>query len=752
MSSLAADVGTPVVEAAQAERRNVLLEHEVYALLEPAGIGAPRHRLVAGPDEVDDALCDSLRADEAVVKVVSAELLHKSDVGGVVTCLNDAANVRAAVAQVLAVASAAAPPAPRALVCERVRHRPGLGRELLAGFRHDPAFGAIVVLGVGGLDTEYLIDALRPERARVVLAAEGLTEPAARAALRGTLVGDAFAGRLRSTRGAPDREAELVRLLMNLARLAATWSGFEPPLSFGLAELELNPVVEAAGGGFVALDGSARLHRQSPLGPPRPVASLRHLLTPTSAVVAGASARDVNVGRVILANLLESGGIPRKRIWALHPEAGEIAGCRAWASPADLPEAADLAVVALPAERGGERTVIDLVEGRHAKSVILVSGGFGETGTGRRAEERMRAAIEASHRAPDGGVLVNGGNCLGIVSRPGGYNTFFLPAHKLPFREGPGGGVASISQSGAYLVTQISNLDGAVSPRYAISFGNQIDVTVSDYLEYLKGDDEVKVFAVYLEGFRRGDGARFLEVARELTASGRAVLLYKAGRSPEGRAAVASHTAAAVGDHDVCRELVRAAGVVDCRTLNTFEDALLTFSFLAERRSRVRRIAVLSNAGFECAAAADRLYGLELADLQPATRARLRELLPAVVDVHNPVDATPMARTEVYAGCVDALIADPKVDAVVVAGVPATPYLEDLARGEGHSEDVASATSLPSRLIQSFRATHKPMVFSLDAGPLYSECVRMMTAAGLPCFPKVDRATRALALFAGVFS
>jgi acyl-CoA synthetase (NDP forming) len=299
-------------------------------------------------------------------------------------------------------------------------------------------------------------------------------------------------------------------------------------------------------------------------------------------------------------------------------------------------------------------------------------------------------------------------------------------------------------------VSQISNLDRAVRPRYAISFGNQVDVTVSDYLEHLERDEEVSVFAVYVEGFRRGDGARFLEVVRRIAAAGRTVLLYKAGRTPEGQAAAASHTAAAVGDYVVCRELVRAAGAIDCLTLNMFEDYLMTFSFLADRRTEGRRVAVLSNAGFECTAAADKLYGLRLAELAPATRARLRELLPAgIVDVHNPVDATPVTPTERYAACVEALLDDAGVDAVVVAGVPATPSLEDLARGFGHDEDIVRETSLPSRLIHIFRSTRKPMLFSLDAGPLYEACVQMMKRAGLPCFRKVDRATRALAAFVG---
>jgi len=364
----------------------------------------------------------------------------------------------------------------------------------------------------------------------------------------------------------------------------------------------------------------------------------------------------------------------------------------------------------------------------------------------------MRQAIEASHRAPDGGVLVNGGNCLGIISVPGGYNTFFIPPHKLPFHDAPGQNVASISQSGAYLVTQISNLDRAVRPRYAISFGNQLDVTASDYLDFLAGDPEVRVFAVYLEGFRPGDGVRFLEVARRIVGEGRTVLLYKAGRTPEGGAAAASHTAAAVGDYEVCRQLARSAGVIDCFTLNMFEDYLMTFSFLADRRTAGTRVAVLSNAGFECTAAADKLYGLELSSFGPQTRERLRRLLPTgIVDVHNPVDATPVTPTATYVGCVEALVDDPGVDALVVAGVPATPYLEDLARGEGHDEDIGRETSLPSRLIRIFRSTRKPIVFSVDSGALYEGCVQMMKRAGLPCFRKVDRATRALAAFLGTY-
>jgi acyl-CoA synthetase (NDP forming) len=742
-----------VLLSAGAEGRSVLLEHEVYALLASEGIEVPRFRVVAAPEEVDASLCAALGSEEAIVKVVSLDLLHKSDVGGVVACRSEPAAVREAAARVVASARAASPDTriAGALIAERVCFRSGTGCELLAAFRRDPAFGPVVVLGVGGLDTEALLGALRPEKARAMLAAQGLTATDALAALRGTLVHSALTGRLRTSRDAALPEARLVDLVLALARLAERWAGFDPPDGLGLAELEANPMVVAEDGRLVALDGLARLDRPKPLPPARPVAELRRLLTPRSAVVVGASAEGLNPGRIILRNLVEGGGVPRERIWAIHPRATEIDGCRAFASLADLPEPADLAVVSVAADRGADRIVQEIVEKRRARTVTLIAGGFGETEGGREAEARIRAALAESHRAADGGVLLNGGNCLGIISGPGRYNTFFIPPHKLPVSEGPGQGLASISQSGAYLVTQVSNLDRVVEPRYAVSFGNQMDVTVSDYLAYLEGDPGTRVFAVYLEGFQPGDGARFLEAVRRITGSGRPVLFYKAGRTQEGSAAASSHTAAAVGDYEVCEELARAAGAVVASSLDQFEDDVTTFTLLAGRLAAGRRVAVLSNAGFETTTAADTLHGMELADLAAPTRAQLAALLPpGIVDVHNPVDATPVTPTEKYVAMARALAEDLAVHALVVAGVPATPFFDSLGRGEGHGEDVEGEKGLATLLVALFRATAKPVVFSVDAGALYDPLVAAMRRAGLPTFRRVDRATRALARFIGL--
>jgi acyl-CoA synthetase (NDP forming) len=200
----------------------------------------------------------------------------------------------------------------------------------------------------------------------------------------------------------------------------------------------------------------------------------------------------------------------------------------------------------------------------------------------------------------------------------------------------------------------------------------------------------------------------------------------------------------------VCEELARAAGALVASSLDQFEDDVTTFTLLDGREATGRRVAVLSNAGFEATAAADALFGLQLADLAPATRERLAALLPAgIVDVHNPADTTPITPTDKYAAIAAALAEDPGVDVLVVAGVPATPFMNSLAKGEGHREDVESEDGLATHLARVFRATAKPVVFSVDAGALYDPLAQAMRRAGLPTFRRVDRATRAVARFAG---
>ncbi|MCG3193877.1 MAG: hypothetical protein DIJKHBIC_03131 [Thermoanaerobaculia bacterium] len=738
--------------AASVSRTESLLEHEVYALIQSAGIRAPLHRFVSA-SEIEASgfrppqdFLTRVSGRRSVVKIVAPGLLHKTEAGGVRFTPSDEKGLAEAIRGVWEETSRKAPEYERIGVLlvealELSRERP----ELIASFRNDPAFGPVLVLGLGGLMTEWY-GALSGGRSTIVLAPGrvlcDLEEAAASL--------PAFSLLFRPSRRFPLAPLDLETTSRMLETLAETCSKVTRSSPGGqtvdlLAELEVNPVVWN-GEHFVALDGKARFEPKPSVRLPRPVEKIKNLLRPTSAAVAGASATGMNPGRIILRNLKLSDGISYGHLYALHPTEERIDGIPCFPSAEDLPEPVDLAVVAIPAE-GAVRTIEGFCRSGRAASLILIPGGFAEVGR-RDLEERIRAALDGARDREDLGPVLVGGNCLGIVSKHQ-YNTFFLPQYKLPFSDAPGESLAAVSQSGAYLVSLTSNLDGIIFPRASISYGNQVDLTVSDFLEHFETESGIRVIACYIEGFQPGDGARFCAITRRLRKKGIRVIVFKAGKTALGAKAAQSHTASLAGDYAVAKALMTEAGAVVAETLDMFEDLTKIATMLGGRPARGRRLAVISNAGFECSSVLDRLYSLELARLAPGTLDRLRECLPGIAHADNPIDATPMATTAQFIAATQALLDDDGVDAVLVSPIPVTPALDDLAPSllGGHSENIYSPGSLPQELARVFRASQKPLVVNVDSGRLYDEFVMVLQRFGIPVYRKIDRASRALSAF-----
>jgi acyl-CoA synthetase (NDP forming) len=331
---------------------------------------------------------------------------------------------------------------------------------------------------------------------------------------------------------------------------------------------------------------------------------------------------------------------------------------------------------------------------------------------------------------------------------PGKYDTLFIPEYKMRFPDSNPAPVAIISQSGAYLVAASSKLSG-MNPRYLISAGNQSDLTVSDYLAYLKNDSGIKVFACYIEGFRPLDGLKWMKEAAEITRGGGTVLLYRAGRTAAGAAASASHTASIAGDYTVTCELARQAGAIVADTLSDFTDLIRLFCLLDGKEARGWNLAAISNAGFECVAMADRLGRFRPAEFSAYTHDCLRELLQRekltnVVDVKNPLDVTPIMNDAGYGEAVRALLDDDRVNAAVVGCVPLTGRLNTLAAADSHAENVLASDSVASVLIRLFHQSTKPWIVVVDGGAPYDPMVALLERYGVPVFRSADRA---LALF-----
>ena len=747
-----------IVATARRDGRGTLLEPEGLALLASAGVGVPRWRVVPKAGDVDERTLADFPGDRVVVKLVARGIAHKTEVGGVAVVPRDVAAVARAIEEMaerwskaggLPRHEARTSPRPAGgpglepdgyLVVEHVHHDPALGGELLVSLRWADDVGPIVSVGAGGIHTEALAADLRPGRGVAIVSPTLTPRDELGAILQATT-----AVRLATMpqRGQPARLG-LDRLVALVERLLDVGVALLPD---DLLELEINPAAVAAGE-LVALDvlvqlGGGRL----PAPAPRPIHKIARLLEPRSIAIVGVSS-GTNPGRVILGNLVRE-GYPRGQIVVVKPGLDEIDGVRCVPDLAALAAVAgrvDLLVVALSAAQAPD-LVAACVEGDHAESLVVIPAGFEEKQGGSERATRMRDAVADARRRPGGGPLINGGNCLGIRSRPGRYDTLFIPARKLPTGGRPAP-IALVTGSGAFAVTRLSRLRD-LDPRYVITVGNQMDLTVGDYLARFVEDPAVRVVGVYVEGFGPLDGARFLAAAAEITAQGRAVILYRAGRTSDGARASVSHTASIAGDATVTRELARQAGVAWAETPAAFDDLVRTFTLLDGRQPRGRRLAALTNAGSECVTIADHAGSLTLAAFTPETEARLAGVLgkagiTAVVDVHNPIDLTPIADAAVYEAVADIVLSADEVDVAIVGVVPVTDTLDALDPGPGHAEDLARPGAIAERVAAAWRATTKPWVLVADVGPLYDRFVERLDAAGIPTFRTADAATRAL--------
>jgi acyl-CoA synthetase (NDP forming) len=730
---------------ARSSGRRTLLEPDAFELVAASGLRVPRQLFVSSSRDAAALDLAPLGSARVVVKVVAPAVAHKSDVGGVafVEATRDA--VAGAIERMEA--AFAARDVAGYSISEHVAFDPSLGGEWLLGMRWVEEYGPVLTIGAGGVAAEFLATVIQPGRDLAILRPGHTTRPQLEAAIERLALTPLVTGGIRRQ---PPRAtmASLCEAVERFGRLAAVCG---PGL---LGDIEINPLAIAVSGP-VALDvlaipcGEAAADR-----PPRPLQKLRHLLRPERVAVAGVSAR-MNPGRVILGNLLREGFAPA----ALHvvkPGVDAIDGVAAVPDIRSLPQPVDLLVLSVSADQVPD-ALIEVVESRKAESVIVIPGGLEEKAGTEGLVSRARAALDGSRNTAWGGPVVNGGNCLGIQSDPGHYDTMFIPGYKLG--TAPGGQVpreaapvALISQSGAFAVSRSTRLAG-IRPAYAITVGNQMDLTIGDYLTYLERDSNLKLFALYIEGFRPLDGAAALAAIERITATGRTVIAYRAGRTREGSLATASHTASLAGDYVVTRELLARAGAIVASTLEDFTDLVDLFTRLHGKAVWGRRVGVVSNAGYECVAIADSLGGLELAPLRAETVARLQATLDharlgAIVDVHNPFDVTPMLGDEAFEAAVRAILDDPGVDIGVVGCVPATPALDTLPASSDHPEDLTRPGSIGSRLRRLHAQSAKPWIAVVDAGAIYDPLAEYLRSGGIPTFRTADRALRLLGVFA----
>ncbi|HEX9733711.1 MAG TPA: indolepyruvate oxidoreductase subunit beta [Thermoanaerobaculia bacterium] len=726
------------------EGRKQLFEHEVYTLVQLVGaISPPHHVFLATEDMISEEELARLPGDRVVLKIVSPDVVHKTEAAGIAFVQKDYETVRREIDRLIERHRREAD-VRGVLVVEHVeRVQPGFGNELFVGIRATREFGPVIAAGLGGIDTEYLAAKMLPGLA--VAKAQALTTSAEQflELFKGTVAYEILSGHARGRRRIVS-DGELLRCFrafLLLARRFCVDRGEEGP---DVAELEVNPFAFRQQR-LVPLDGRGLLGTAARALPLRPVEKIERLLEPRSIAVLGVSSEAVSFGRIILRNVI-AGGFPPEHTFVVKAGEEAIDGVPCVPSITALPREVDLLVIAASA-RQLPAIVRETIASAKVQAAIMIPGGVGETEGSAAIAAEVRAEIARGRRLPGGGPVFLGPNSLGALSRPGRYDTLFIPPSRLDKHwSAPARRVALISQSGAFIASRMSNLE-TLNPAFALSLGNQIDVTLADMLAAVGQRDDVDALGVYAEGFNDLDGQELLRHIAALREADKHVVFYKAGRTEPGRSAAAGHTAAVAGDYDVCQAAAAQAGALVADTFKEFEQLLELATALHAKSVKGVRIGAVSNAGFETVGMADAIrgqrYEIAMAELSQESEARLaavlaRHGLERLVNARNPLDVTPMASEKVYEAAIRVLLDSDEVDAVVVGIVPLTAALKTLP-GE-----LEAAGSLAERLPRVFAETGKPIVAVVDSGPRYDPLVSALRRGGLPVFPSADQAMRSL--------
>lgn len=446
-------------------------------------------------------------------------------------------------------------------------------------------------------------------------------------------------------------------------------------------------------------------------------ATVAQLLNPRSVAVVGASEDQGKFGGRLYRMLIKHGFTGA--IYPINPRRDSLFGIKAFPSVADTPEAPDMVVMALPRDK--VKAEIQSAVARGARGGIIITAKFSDAGDEGAVLERE---IVASARA--GAMRLIGPNCLGIISPANKVVLCSSPA--LDVDALPVGSIGFVSQSGALMATLFDRaMAMGIGFSHCVSVGNQADLELCDFVEYLVEDDRTKVICTYIEGVR--DPTRFAAVAARARKAGKPWLAVKAGRTSAGSRAAFSHTASIAGDHAVLAAVCREENV----TLMEDPAAMIVLAAVMAGHPGATSggVAIITTSGGGGALAADALSarGLALAEFGPTTRAKLDELY-SPGQALNPIDFGGRRFEE----------------AVTVAGVTARTAAAD----EGVGALLFAITTAPmlprmtEDIVVSLREVAKPAFYVMEPGRAADGARDVLRAAETPFTDSLGEAVEAI--------
>jgi acyl-CoA synthetase (NDP forming) len=458
----------------------------------------------------------------------------------------------------------------------------------------------------------------------------------------------------------------------------------------------------------------------------------QYLFAPHSVAVIGASNTPGSWGYGIMRHLLASA---KRKIYPVNPATPEVLGIATYGSVVDIPDSIDLAVIAVSAPRV-PMVMRECVQ-KGVKAAVIVSGGFAETG-----EQGGKLEAEVVKIARQGGIRFIGPNTMGHANSSSQLSTLAWTW------EMPPGPVALISQSGNYghRIIHRGMISGIGFSKFVCT-GNEADLRLEDYLEYLAQDENTRIITAYIEGLR--EGRRFFQIAKE-TAISKPVIVIKSGATKESAKAAKSHTATLAGSDAIYAAAFRQSGVLRVEEDDELCDVVT--ALLYQPLPQGNRIGILTIGGGlgVVAAEACEKEGLEIAPLAPSTLKKLDAHLPPRWSHANPVDMAgiSMAENTVIFPSLWALMEDENVDAVLLqAPVGAsTNRLSTMFDSEKLKAFRQAEESSLSLLRQRVRQLEKPVLMVRPAVEFATdpEVASLFSREEIPVYPSPRHAAKVL--------
>jgi 3-hydroxypropionyl-CoA synthetase (ADP-forming) len=676
-----------IVESSKGNPK-VITEESSKEILSEYGIKVPRYALVTNTD--DAAQKSKEIGFPLVAKIVSADILHKTDVGGVKVGLNSEDEVKKAFDDMFYRLKEKFDV--KGVLLEKMVPN---GVELIIGLQNDSQFGPSVMVGLGGIYTELFKD--------VSFRVLPITKNDALKML------ESLRGRdiLRGFRGSkPINMDMLSEAIVNIGTLGVDMAGKYESIDF-------NPVVLYPDDYFV-VDAKIILKEKSSddaISTANPDSSHMDLFfNAKSVALIGASPEPSKIGNSVMESLAKHDY--KGKVYPVNAKGySEIMGVKAYKNLLEIKDPIDVVIVTVDL-----KFVPDLLiecGKKNIHNMVIISGGGKELGGERAAIEKR---IQDLSRKLN--IRIIGPNCIGIFNGDNRLDCAFQ-GHLRMLRPKQGN-VAFLSQSGTVGIAFMETSD-AFGLSKMISYGNRSDVDEADMIHYLAQDPNTNVIGLYVEGL--GDGRKFMNAAKDVIKHyQKPIVVFKNGRSTKGAKQAASHTGSLGGSFAVISGAFEQTGIISLDSYEELTSALKALTWQPVPMGN--KIAMVTNGAGPIIAAIDNFerLNLELAQLSDQTIKSFKEHYPATYVIGNPCDVTGSATADDYRFAIQSFLDDPNVDIVMPWFVFQDDPLEE---------------KIVDILADFQKQKKKPILVGAMGGPFTEEISKKIEAFNIPVYHSV---------------